>query len=90
VRYVVLERDDIGVVVTAWAQGVGAAEEEALPLHGGEARGDAAVLVDGLFLQRDPREEERLEQHRREEQQGDTAGFHGRWSAAAQAGTKAG
>jgi len=43
--HVVLERDDV-----ARAKGVGAAE--ARPLLGGEARGDAAVLVDRALLQR--------------------------------------
>ena len=83
--HVVLKRDDVAVVA-ARAQGVGAAEEEALPLLGGEARGDAAVLVDGLLLQRDPhqalrrrrRGEQGLEQRRCQEHQGDAAGSHGR------------
>jgi hypothetical protein len=79
--HVVLERDDVALV--ARAKGVGAAE--ARPLLGGEARGDAAVLVDRALLQRDPhqplgrgRGEGGLEEHGREERQRGAAGSHGR------------
>jgi len=79
--HVVLKRDDVALI--ARAQRVGATEK-ALPLLRGEALRDAAVLVDGLLLQRDPHqtlrrrgEEEGLEQNGREEHQGDAAGSHG-------------
>ena len=79
--HVVLKRDDVALI--ARAQRVGATEK-ALPLLRGEALRDAAVLVDGLLLQRDPHQtlrrrggEEGLEQNGREEHQGDAAGSHG-------------
>lgn len=78
--HVVLECDDVTLIT--WAKGVGSAE--ALSLLAGEARGDAAVLVDRALLQRDPhqtlrrrRGEEGLEKHGREEHRREAAGSHG-------------